>query len=185
MIDLINRALIFATGAHGQQRRKYTGEPYINHPVAVAEIVRSVPHTQEMIAAAILHDTVEDTGTPLNAIYAEFGVGVSALVDWLTDISRPEHGNRATRKAIDRAHIAAAPPEAKTIKLADLIDNSASIMEHDPSFAAVYLREKAALLEVLRDGDAVLWDRASAVVSAGLPTVTQLLTSPAASTHTG
>lgn len=161
-----NRARQFAEAAHGSinQRRKYTGEPYIVHPAAVAELVRSVPHTPSMIAAALLHDVVEDTPTSLAAIVVEFGVEVALLVDQLTDVSQPHHGNRAARKAIDRAHTANASAAAKTIKLADLIDNSRSILAHDPAFAEVYLAEKALLLEVLRDGDAVLWSMAAEMV---------------------
>jgi hypothetical protein len=82
------------------------------------------------------------------------------LVEQLTDVSRPEDGNRAKRKAIDRAHTAKASPEAKTIKLADLIDNTRSIVELDPGFAKIYLVEKVLLLEVLQEGDAGLWEMA-------------------------
>lgn len=166
MGDLENRARFFATVAHERvgQKRKYTGEPYVNHPEAVAALVRSVPHTEAMLAAAWLHDTVEDTGVTLDEIRSLFGEEVAGLVGWLTDVSRPEDGNREARKAKDRAHTSLAPPEAKTIKLADLIDNSESILKRDPKFAAVYLHEKALLLEVLREGDPTLWARADAIV---------------------
>jgi (p)ppGpp synthase/HD superfamily hydrolase len=162
--DLERRALEFATAAHGaiDQRRKYTGEPYIVHPVAVAELVRSVPHTSEMVAAAYLHDVVEDTPVTIEEIRAAFGPEVGELVDWLTDVSLPSDGNRRVRKELDRRHLAKAPPAAKTIKLADLIDNTLTIREHDPSFWQVYRREKLALLEVLTEGDPTLWKRASA-----------------------
>lgn len=109
-----------------------------------------------MICAAWLHDTVEDTPATLDEVERVFGFEVAALVEMLTDVSKPSDGNRAVRKAIDREHTAKASPQAKTIKLADLIDNTRSITEHDPKFAAVYLAEKALLLEVLRDGDATL-----------------------------
>jgi (p)ppGpp synthase/HD superfamily hydrolase len=159
-------ARLFATAAHAAigQTRKYTGEPYINHPAAVAQLVASVPHTPEMVAAAWLHDVVEDTQITLDDIRDEFGWMVAALVADLTDVSRPEHGDRATRKEIDRLHTARTSPEAKTVKLADLIDNTLTITAHDPDFAKVYLREKALLLEVLREGDPTLWARAAATV---------------------
>lgn len=149
------RAKEFATLWHGSigQKRKYTGEPYINHPAAVVELVRSVPHTEEMLCAAWLHDTVEDTPCTLDEIERVFGFDVAALVEMLTDVSKPSDGNRKTRKAIDREHTSKASPEAKTIKLADLIDNSRSIVKHDPKFAKVYLAEKSLLLDVLREGD--------------------------------
>ena len=166
MTDLVERARIFATAAHTAvgQLRKYTYEPYIVHPAEVVSIVRSVPHTPEMLAAAWLHDTVEDTDVTIEVVRAEFGDAVAELVGWLTDVSRPEDGNRAVRKAMDRAHTAAAPAEAQTIKLADLISNSRSIMAHDPKFATTYLEEKHQLLEVLTRGDSELHARATALV---------------------
>lgn len=157
--------------AHNQieQKRKYTGEPYINHPKAVVEIVRSVEHTEAMVCAAWLHDVVEDTPITLACLErmlseqctsVEFAKEVVALVEMLTDVSKPEYGNRAVRKEIDRQHTAQASPEAKTIKLADLIDNTQSIVEHDPDFAKVYLQEKRMLLKVLTQGDKLLFRRA-------------------------
>jgi (p)ppGpp synthase/HD superfamily hydrolase len=82
-----------------------------------------------------------------------FGPEVAALVGWLTDVSKPEDGNRAHRKAMDREHSAAAPAEAQTVKLADLISNSKSIVTHDPAFARTYLEEKRLMLEVMTKGD--------------------------------
>jgi (p)ppGpp synthase/HD superfamily hydrolase len=128
--------------------------------MAVAELVRSVTHTPEMIAAAYLHDVVEDTPVSIHEIREEFGPEVSELVDWLTDVSKPEDGNRRVRKELDRQHLAKAPPQAKTIKLADLIDNTLTIRKRDPEFWKVYRREKLALLEVLGEGDQTLWKRA-------------------------
>jgi (p)ppGpp synthase/HD superfamily hydrolase len=162
LIDLETRALAFAKAAHESidQRRKYTNEPYIVHPMAVAELVGSVAHTQEMIAAAYLHDVVEDTPVSIHEIREEFGPEVSELVDWLTDVSKPEDGNRQVRKELDRQHLAKAPPQAKTIKLADLIDNTLTIRKRDPEFWKGYRREKLALLEVLGEGDQTLWKRA-------------------------
>jgi (p)ppGpp synthase/HD superfamily hydrolase len=162
------RAAAFAAHHHARidQRRKYTGHPYIEHPAAVAELVRSVPHDEGMLAAAWLHDTVEDTGVTLLEISHVFGLTVATLVESLTDVSTPADGNRAARKAIDRAHTAHTSPRAKTVKLADLIDNSSTILEHDRDFARVYLQEKRLLLAVLRDGDPTLWARADGIVTA-------------------
>jgi len=124
----------------------------------VAELVRSVPHTQEMLAAAWLHDVVEDTPVDLVDVEIEFGLEIADLVEMLTDVSKPLDGNRAIRKEIDREHLRRASPAAKTVKLADLIDNTRSIARHDPNFARVYLREKASLLEALLEGNKFLWD---------------------------
>lgn len=156
----IESAKVFCLAAHAAvgQKRKYTHEPYHVHPFEVAETVASTEYcTEEMIVAALLHDVVEDTQVSLEVIARQFGLVVAAYVEQLTDVSKPEDGNRATRKAIDLAHTAKASPQAKTIKLADLISNSRSIIEHDPEFAKVYLAEKRALLEVLKEGDPVLY----------------------------
>jgi guanosine-3',5'-bis(diphosphate) 3'-pyrophosphohydrolase len=157
-MTIVERARVFATAAHAAvgQVRKYTFEPYIVHPAEVAKIVRDAGGSEAMVAAAWLHDTVEDTGVTIETIRAEFGVEVAELVGWLTDVSRPEHGNRAHRKALDRAHSAAAPAEAQTVKLADLIANTRSIMAHDVAFAKTYLEEKRLLLAVMTKGDARL-----------------------------
>lgn len=168
-MNKVERARIFATAAHAavDQRRKYTNEPYIVHPTEVAAIVAGVPGaTPEMIAAAWLHDVVEDTQVTEQVIREEFGDAVADIVMWLTDVSRPEDGNRARRKAIDRAHTAQAPAEAQTVKLADLISNTKTITAYDPEFARVYLEEKRQLLEVLTRGDAGL--RAVAMSTVGV-----------------
>lgn len=160
------RAKEFATRWHASigQVRKYTGEPYINHPGAVAELVRSVPHDEAMLAAAWLHDVVEDTPCSIEDVEAEFGSEVAALVGWLTDVSKPADGNREKRKAMDREHTARSPASAKTVKLADLIDNSRSILEFDPDFARVYIHEKERLLAVLTEGDPTLHAMATKIV---------------------
>ena len=144
MSDLPARAHAFAAKAHASidQRRKYTNDPYIVHPVSVASIVAAAGGSEVMIAAAFLHDVVEDTPVTIEEVEAEFGSEVARLVAELTDVSRPEDGNRKARKAIDRDHSAAASPEGQTIKLADLIDNSETITAYDPNFAVVYMREK-------------------------------------------
>jgi (p)ppGpp synthase/HD superfamily hydrolase len=161
---LVAQAQALATGWHSGQVRKYTGEPYINHPREVANLVSDLPEsTAPMIAAAYLHDVVEDTECTLAMLRAELGKfgplshQTVDLVYWLTDASTPADGNRAARKAIDRAHIAKAPTEAKTIKLADLISNTSSIVRCDPEFAVVYLAEKRLLLPELNTGNQVLF----------------------------
>jgi hypothetical protein len=162
--DLVEQARHFATQAHQRidHRRKYSRQPYHVHLEAVAGLVASVSDDAEMIAAAWLHDTVEDTPATLNDIEQQFGVAVAELVEELTDVSKPGDGNRAHRKAIDRRHSAQASARAKTVKLADLIDNCRDITAHDPGLARIYLAEMGALLEVLQEGDARLLERARA-----------------------
>jgi len=164
-MDLVDRAREFATAAHRGvgQLRKYTGQPYDEHLHRVAEIVRTVTDDPEMLAAGWLHDVVEDTPTTIEEIGREFGPGVRELVDALTDVSRPHHGNRVVRKALDREHLAAAPARAQTVKLADLIDNCDDICKHAPGFGRVYLEEMGLLLDVLASADPKLMGRARKV----------------------
>ena len=157
-MTLVEHARIFATAAHAAvgQTRKYTGEPYVVHPIEVASIVKNAGGTEAMVAAALLHDVLEDTGVTFDLLVDQFGSEVAELVLWLTDVSRPEDGNRSTRKALDRQHSAAAPADAQTVKVADLISNTRSIVAHDPSFAKTYLEEKRLLLDVLTKADPLL-----------------------------
>jgi hypothetical protein len=125
----------------------------------VVRLVASTTDDEEMIAAAWLHDVVEDTPATLEDVRREFGASVAVLVQDLTDVSRPSDGNRAARKEVDRRHLALASPRAKTIKVADLIDNCEDITRNDPRFARVFLQEMDALLGVLGEGDAGLLQR--------------------------
>ncbi len=162
--EIVKRALMFATLAHGDQKRKYTGEMYIVHPIEVMEIVKSVPHDDAMLAAALLHDVVEDTEVSIEEVTEAFGQDIADLVSDLTDVSKPEDGNRKFRKAMDRDHSAQSSARAQTVKLADLISNSSDILKNDPSFAKVYLAEKELLLQVLTEGDKSLHARAASFI---------------------
>jgi len=157
-------AYIFAAAAHAGQLRKYTGEDYILHPLKVAQMIHHHNLSYEAIAAAILHDTVEDTGVREEDIKHHFGHEVAVLVKGLTDVSCEADGNRAVRKAKDLVHIAKQTPLCKTIKLADLIDNSSSIAQYDPNFAKIYMKEKKDLLEVLGEGNENLYWQAKKIV---------------------
>lgn len=155
--DLIKQALEFGLKAHGDQERQWTKEPYFNHCIEVARFVEEVGGDDAMIAAALLHDVVEDTPVTIEDIRTLFGEDVAALVDDLTDVSKHEDGIRAVRKAIDRQHSSKASPRAQTIKLADLKSNTTDIVLRNPGFAKVYMPEKRALLEIMRRGDARLY----------------------------
>lgn len=161
MIDLVSRALAFATQAHASvgQTRKYTGEPYINHPIEVMGIVKATAHHDDvMLAAALLHDTIEDTPVSYEHVLAAFGTEVADMVMDLTD--QCPDGNRAARKAAEALRLGTIPSRAQTVKLADLISNTASIVAHDPGFARIYLREVLRVLEAMTEGDAGLRARA-------------------------
>jgi len=151
MEDMVLKAKIFATQAHAlvEQKRKYTGEDYIVHPARVAKIVRDFGGSDAQIAAAWLHDTVEDTDVDILDVRMEFGNVIGDIVDGLTDVSQPSDGNRKLRKAMDRAHSADASATAQFVKCADIIDNSADISANDPSFSKVYKKEMLELLTVM------------------------------------
>lgn len=162
----------FAITAHAKQRRKYTDEAYIVHPMAVARMIASRGYPDQMIAAAWLHDTVEDCGIKLVEIESRFGNEVMRMVSDLTHIYTKEdypNMNRAERKHYESLRMARISTDSKTIKLADLIDNTQTIVQHDPEFAATYLEEKRHLLSgPLVDGDKELWSIAMAQVIASL-----------------
>ncbi|MDI6635868.1 HD domain-containing protein [Pantoea dispersa] len=168
--SLEEQARRYATQAHADagQRRKYTDEPYIVHPAAVAELVRSVSDDEAMIAAAWLHDTVEDTASTLQDIEEHFGPRVAHLVDMLTDSAQPQAKNRTARKLAHFRHTAEASPEAQTIKLADIIDNTRAIVQFDPNFARVYLVEKQIQIQLLQQGDRRLWQQANHIIEQGI-----------------
>ena len=166
--QLEQKAKDFATYKHEGQFRKYTGEPYIVHPGAVVELVKSVPHTEDMVCAAWLHDTVEDTDTTISEIYYSFNVTIAYYVEMLTDLTIKSDGNRMYRKGLERRRIARAIPQIKTIKLADLIDNTKSIVAQDSTFAKIYLKEKLLLLRVLKEGQPKLWTEANRIASVNI-----------------
>lgn len=144
-------AMIFARAAHAGQKRKYTGIPYVTHLAEVAGIVATCDGCKDYwIATAWLHDCIEDCGVKHEDLANKFGLTTADGVLLLSDL---EAGNRAERKAASRARLAKAPGWIQTIKCADLISNTCSIVGLDPDFAEVYLEEKKLLLDVLEDAD--------------------------------
>jgi len=153
MSNLAYRAMMFAREKHKDQVRKYTGNPYFDHLAEVAGIVATVDSNRESIAVAFLHDVVEDCGVQLDEIERLFGTFVAIGVSGLSDI---ETGNRAERKLKSRERLALCAGWIQTIKCADLISNTSSIVKHDPKFAVTYLEEKRLLLDVLTKADSRL-----------------------------
>jgi (p)ppGpp synthase/HD superfamily hydrolase len=133
----------FAQMAHEGQVRKYTGEPYIVHPLRVAALSGD--------PAAVLHDVIEDTSVTAEDLRREFGDEVARLVEELSNPSHdPEHKNkpRAERKALDLEHARKMSPRAMLIKAADRIDNLSDMSKAGGEFLALYARESRALMEV-------------------------------------
>jgi (p)ppGpp synthase/HD superfamily hydrolase len=160
-MTFVERAADFATVAHRGQVRKYTGEPYIVHPQEVARLVSLVTDDRNVIAAAWLHDVVEDTPTTIETIETVFNSYVAKLVSEVTNVGV---GNRAARKAMEREHLAQACPDAKTIKLADILDNVPSTVKFDPDFAEIYVAEKRLLLPHLLGGSPRLYTQVKDVL---------------------
>lgn len=164
-MTLPDRAREFTIDAHDEQKRKYTGLPYVTHCEAVVAILREAGVKDEItLAAAFLHDVLEDTPVTFNELVRKFGEEVAGLVSALTDYG-PGAGNRAARKRMDRERLARSSAAAQTIKVADLIDNTGSIVEHDPDFAVTYMREKALLLPLLTKADEGLRRRAAGLLA--------------------
>jgi (p)ppGpp synthase/HD superfamily hydrolase len=152
MIEFFNlkkNVLDFAVKAHKGQTRKYTGEDYIVHPMAVADMVERHGGSEVQVCAALLHDVVEDTAVTFDDIRDNFGGDIANLVRWLTDTSQPSDGNRRIRKGIDAKRLAEAPAEAQFVKLADLIDNSSTIFRFDKPFSKQFHKEMTHLVEVM------------------------------------
>ncbi len=126
-------ALRFAALKHSSQRRKdSTRAPYINHPIAVAEILWRVGGVRDIttLVAALLHDTIEDTGTQPEEISARFGEEVLALVIEVTDDKRLP---KARRKELQIENAPHKSPRARQIKLADKINNIHDISHYPPT----------------------------------------------------
>lgn len=180
--EILNYIRHFADKAHGQQLRKYTGERYIAHPVRVMQTVGEYNDDICVLAAALLHDVLEDT--PVKAHEMEIVLlqvlepsdvrKVLQLVTELTDIfvkkDFPKLSRRA-RKAKEAQRLSSVSRDAQSIKYADIIDNVTDIVSQDADFAGVFIREAQDSLRVMKNGDAVLRDRAIKLVDGCLATL--------------
>jgi guanosine-3',5'-bis(diphosphate) 3'-pyrophosphohydrolase len=132
-IPLLIEALAFAAHKHRDQRRKnIAASPYINHPIALAHVLVCEGRIEEppVLAAAILHDTVEDTETSLDEIARRFGDEIAAIVGEVTDdTSLP----KARRKALQVEHASDLSRAAKLVKLADKICNVRDMADDPPA----------------------------------------------------
>ena len=127
--EVIRRAGMAAIGAHEGQLRR-TGEPYVTHPIAVAGIVADLGLDAPTIAAALLHDAVEDTGITTQWLAKEFGEQVTAVVDGVTKLDRLEFDSKEAQQAatIRKMFIAMAQDwRVLLIKLADRLHNMRTI----------------------------------------------------------
>lgn len=164
--SLTEHAKAFATKAHRQigHRRKLSNKPHEAYLKAVAQLVASVTDDPEMIAAAWLHDCVEDTPITVDELEQRFGRGVATLLEELSNVSRPSDGDRTTRAAKDLAHLQQASPRAKTIKLATLIEGARGLASQEPASALLLIAEMQSLLQALQEGAPRLLKQATDVL---------------------
>jgi myo-inositol-1(or 4)-monophosphatase len=128
--QLLDRAIVFAVKAHAGTERRGKGFPYIVHPMEAMEIVATMTPDQELLAAAALHDTVEDTDVTIEQIRAEFGERIASLVaaesdDVVEGVSEEDSWHARKQAAIDR--LARAPHDAKMVALGDKLSNMRAI----------------------------------------------------------
>lgn len=164
------RARDFFREAHDSigQKRKYDLSPYWTHTERVAGLVSQVINDEDVIIAALGHDSQEDV-LPVNPKYnsdlitKEFGENVTSLILQLTDVYTKEsypQFNRAKRKLLEAQRLGTITPEGKSLKICDLIDNTTDILSHDRGFGIQYLKEKEMILPYLKEGNQTLFLRA-------------------------
>jgi myo-inositol-1(or 4)-monophosphatase len=166
---LLDRAIVFAVHAHAGTERRGKGFPYIVHPMEAVEIVATMTRDQELLAAAALHDTVEDTDTTVEQIREEFGDRIATLVASESDtmpegVSEEDSWHARKQAAIDR--LARASHDAKMVALGDKLSNMRAIARDyaqqgdalwdlfhakDPKDHEWHYRELADALSELRD----------------------------------
>ena len=132
-LALLLKALAFAASKHRDQRRKDAqASPYINHPIALAEVLAGEGGVSdvEVLAAALLHDTIEDTATTAEELRAEFGERIAGMVAEVTD---DQQLVKAERKRLQIVHAAGLSPGARLVKLADKICNLRDVAERPPA----------------------------------------------------
>jgi (p)ppGpp synthase/HD superfamily hydrolase len=158
----------FAAAAHGPQMRKYTPQPYIVHPIRVMELCKKYNGTLPVLAAALLHDVLEDTTTTKEDMF-EFLTTVMneqqakytlQLVVDLTDVFIKKdypQWNRRKRKQKEADRIEKTTPDSQTIKYADIIDNCTEIVKYDPEFGPKFLHECRMILKRIPKGHPELY----------------------------
>jgi GTP diphosphokinase / guanosine-3',5'-bis(diphosphate) 3'-diphosphatase len=157
-LPLVLRALAFATEKHrGQTRKNAEGTPYIQHPIALASLLWTEAHVRDahVLAAAILHDTIEDTPTTHDELDMHFGREVANIVAEVTDDKRLP---KDARKAAQIEHAANLSPAARLVKLADKTCNLRDVANTPPvgwdlERRREYFDWAKAVVERIRDTD--------------------------------
>jgi guanosine-3',5'-bis(diphosphate) 3'-pyrophosphohydrolase len=169
--EILEKVELFADKAHSGQQRKYNIDPYIVHPIRVMEICKKYTDDVTILAAALLHDVLEDTPVTKDEMFQflqsimtkEEAERTLKLVVELTDVYIKKdypHWNRRKRKSKEVERMEKISSEAQTIKYADIIDNSVEICSHDPGFGPKYLYESRTLLRKINKGNPELYKKA-------------------------
>lgn len=146
---LVDKAIVFATRAHQGTERRGKGFPYIVHPLEAMAIVATITNDPELLAAAVLHDTVEDTDVTLDELRQEFGEHIASLVADETDVKHTPDGKKLTwkeRKQRDMDNLRAASREVKIVAIGDKLSNMRAI-------ARDYRQKGDALWQIFRVKD--------------------------------
>ena len=161
MSELIKSVKQFVSGNHERigRSRHPRQQSHANHLKSVAQLVSASTDDENAIAAAWLHDIVEDTAVTVGDVERRFGSAVAALVNELSSAGHPMNGNDTARFEVELRHMAGASSSAKIIKLADLLDTCRDLQKAGapefPNYAATALR----MLPILKDGDARISNR--------------------------
>lgn len=179
MEKILEQVKLFATNAHAGQMRKYADEPFVTHPIRVMKTCSQYSSDVSILAAALLHDVIEDTELTRNEVF-DFLLTVMAhhqakrtvvLVEQLTDVyikANYPHWNRRKRKREEIKRLSKISADAQTIKYADIIDNCNEIIHHDQDFADRFLHECRDTLQKINKGNSVLYLRALETVNTGI-----------------
>lgn len=165
---MYNQAIIFAAEAHAGQVRKYTGEPYVLHPIEVAEILRRHDRPASEIVGGVLHDVVEDTNRTLKQVKFHFGTVVGDLVNGVTNVAEDKSVPRVDRFWQNVAHLAEQSEGSHNIKCADIISNLKNFPRNDETKLVSYSVEKVIVLDHLYLADSNLIFEAKEIISKGL-----------------
>ena len=171
MDKILEKIKEFADKAHGDQKRKYTPERYIVHPIRVMKLCKEYTNKLPILAAALLHDVIEDTPTTKDEILDflktvmdnEQANYTTKLVEELTDVyvkDKYPQWNRKKRKSQEADRIQKTNADSQTVKYADIIDNCIEIIHYETDFADLFLRECKNVLKRIPKGNQQLYHRA-------------------------
>ena len=179
MEEILKKITDFGDQAHGEQLRKYVPDRYMVHPVRVMEKLKNYTQDISVLAAALLHDVLEDTPVKENEIKdfllqllpPETTQRILELVIELTDVFVKKDYpklNRKARKSLELERLQKISSDSQTIKYSDILDNTLEISDQDPDFAWVYLSEVYQILKKLDKGNPELREEALEAVEKGL-----------------